>query len=162
VPPPVVEPERGTLEWLRGWRMTDGEKWSLNESLLQSYRSIFISSESFLLAVGAIVAEKNVIALMATALVSFFIIWRIWFPVVTARHRIVDYYKGRAFHGAPPNLCEVEEYVHDKARRQAANKILDIETNWRPTRKKIDLWTPLLFSAVWMVLIGYGLWNAAQ
>ncbi len=32
-------------------------RWSVNESLLQSHRSIFISSQTFLIAVGAILLE---------------------------------------------------------------------------------------------------------
>lgn len=43
--------------------MQDPQLWSINESLLQSYRSIFISSQSFLLAVGGIVVDKSTIVL---------------------------------------------------------------------------------------------------
>jgi len=81
--------------------MTDQERWNANESLLQSYRSIFISSVSFLLAVGAIVAEKSIAVLMAVAVVSVLMIWAIWFRVVRARHLIVDYYMYRSLNGVP-------------------------------------------------------------
>jgi len=141
--------------------MTDEERWSINESLLQSYRSIFISSESFLLAVGAIVTDKSITVLMATAFISVLMIWAIWFPVVRARHLIVDYYKYRSLSGVPTNLCTEADYVHNKVLRKAANEALKIETNWRPTRWKIDLLTPVLFSVVWIVLIAYGWSNKA-
>jgi len=53
----------GSIETLLGVseeaEMTDMEKWSINESLLQSYRSIFISSQSFPLAVGVPCSPKT-------------------------------------------------------------------------------------------------------
>lgn len=142
--------------------MADLEKWSINESLLQSYRSIFISSQSFLLAVGAIVSGKSTIVLLATAFISLLMIWAIWFPVVRARHRIVDYYKYGATLPEPGRfaLCSEKEYVHNKEMRTKANKAFGIRGNWRPTRWKIDLLTPVLFSIVWIVLITHELWNA--
>lgn len=136
--------------------MTDQERWKANEALLQSYRSIFISSESFLLAVGAIVVEKSLAVLLAVAVVSLFMIWAIWFPVVRARHLIVDYYKYRSLKGPPDDLCTEDEYVHKRTLRRAANRLLGIRTNWRPTRWKIDLLLPILFSVVWITLIIYG------
>ena len=136
--------------------MTDQERWNANESLLQSYRSIFISSVSFLLAVGAIVAEKSIAVLMAVAVVSVLMIWAIWFRVVRARHLIVDYYMYRSLNGVPKGLCGENDYVHKRDLRNTANKLLKITTNWRPTRWKIDLLIPFLFSVVWIALIVYG------
>jgi len=135
-------------------------RWGINESLLQSYRSIFISSQSYLLAVGAIVSGKNTVALFTIALVSLAMIWFIWFPVVTSRHRIVDYYKF-AIGLAETNrlqLCSEHEYVHDRTLRTSANKLFGINTNWRETRLKIDLVIPILFSLIWIVLIVYELY----
>lgn len=137
--------------------MNDMEKWSVNESLLQSYRSVFISSQSFLLAVGAIVADKSTMVLLATAGVGTLMIWAIWFPVVVARHRIVDYYKYRASlpESRRPELCSESDYVKDRTLRRKANEVLGLKTNWRPTRRKIDLLIPFLFSFVWIVLLLY-------
>ncbi|MDP1559473.1 MAG: hypothetical protein Q8K59_04955 [Nitrosomonas sp.] len=137
--------------------MADMEKWSINETLLQSYRSIFISSQSFLLAVGAIVSGKNHIVLYAIAAISLLMIWAIWFPVVRARHRIVDYYKfgARLPEAERTKLCSEKQYVHDHELRKTTNNLFGIETNWRPTRKKLDFMMPVLVSSVWAVLIVY-------
>ena len=142
--------------------MADLDKWSINESLLQSYRSIFISSQSFLLAVGAIVSGKDINVLLATASISLLMIWAIWFPVVRARHRIVDYYKYSASLEEPQKskLCSEKEYVHNCKLRKKANEVFGIKTNWRPTRVKLDLLTPLLFSEVWLVLVLYEIFHA--
>lgn len=140
--------------------MTDAQdRWSINESLLQSYRSIFISSQSFLLAVGAIVSGKNAAVLFITAVVSLAMIWLIWFPVVTSRHKIVDYYKfvARLSETDKLRLCSEHEYVHNRALRSSANKLFGIDTNWRPTRMKIDLLIPVSFTLIWIVLIVYEL-----
>ena len=137
--------------------MADLEKWSINESLLQSYRSIFISSQSFLLAVGAIASGKSTMVLVATATISLLMIWAIWFPVVRARHRIVDYHKYGALlsDAKRSELCSEKEYVHNKELRKKANEAFGIGGNWRPTRLKVDLLTPLSFSLIWVVLILY-------
>ena len=140
--------------------MTDAEKWSIHETLLQSYRSIFISSQSFLLAVGAIVSGKSPMVLYAISAISILMIWAIWFPAVRARHRIVDYYKYRAElikskRLALSRLCSEKEYVHDYELRKKANELLGIRSNWRPTRMKLDLLTPVLICSGWLVLVVY-------
>lgn len=137
--------------------MADIEKWSINETLLQSYRSIFISSQSLLLAVGAIVSGRSHGVLYAIAAISLLMIWAIWFPVVRARHRIVDYYKYGDLlpETRRSGLCSEKQYVHDGRLRRKANELLGITTNWRTTRKKLDLLMPALISAVWLVLVIY-------
>lgn len=135
--------------------MADTEKWSINETLLQSYRSIFISSQSVLLAVGAIVSSKSPMVLYLIAAISLLMIWVIWFPVVRARHRIVDYNKFRneLSESERSELCSEKQYVHDYTLRKKANERLGIMTNWRSTRKKLDILMPALISLVWLVLV---------
>lgn len=69
------------------------EKTAINESLLQSYRSNMIASQSFLLAVAAAFYEKNDILEMACVFMALFQLWYIWFRVIRVRAIIVDYYK---------------------------------------------------------------------
>lgn len=134
--------------------MNDQDKWSINESSLQSYRSIFISSESFMIAVGAILLDKNFTVLVAIAVVSVLMIWGIWVPVVRSRHLIVDYYKYRSMKAEPVvGLCEERDYVHDRQLRNKANQLLGIKANWRPTRWKIDLLTPILLTVMWILIV---------
>ena len=133
-------------------RVNMEERYTVNETLLQSYRTIFISSQSFLLAVGAIVAGKNPGVLFITAVLSLVMIWFIWFPVVRARHRIVDYYKiYKMLSATDIERLSENEYVHDHILRAKANKLFGI-TNWRETRIKIDIMIPVLFSLIWIVL----------
>lgn len=137
--------------------MGDLERWNVNETLLQSYRSIFISSQSFILAVGAIVLDKSTFILAAIAIMSLIMIWVVWFPVVVSRHKIVDFYKYRALKPADIPDCSESEYVHDQGKREQANEVFGITTNWRKTRIKLDLFIPIMFTLVWLLLVGYAL-----
>jgi len=137
--------------------MGDLERWNVNETLLQSYRSIFISSQSFILAVGAIVLDKSTFILFAIAIMSLIMIWVVWFPVVVSRHRIVDFYKYRAIKPGDIPDCSEAQYVHDPVKRKRANEGFGITTNWRKTRIKLDLVIPIMFTLVWILLLGYAI-----
>lgn len=141
--------------------MSEFDKYQVNEDLLQSYRSIFISSESFLLAVGAIFLGKSLLLLVITSVIGLIMIWFLWFPIVRARHKIVDYYKFQADGSLSSidSVCTIHEYVHNRRKRNQTNTNLGIRTNWRKTRKKIDLYLPILFSIVWIGLIAAELWG---
>lgn len=131
------------------------DKWSINETLLQSYRSIFISSQTFLLTVGAIVSSKSHAVLYVVSVIGLIMIWGIWFRTVRARHLIVDYHKYGSELPAPEQakLCTAEEYVKNIELRNKANVLFGLKTNWRETRINLDLLMPLLLSCVWVVLI---------
>lgn len=131
------------------------QKWSVNENLLQHYRSIFISSQSFIIAVGAIMVGKPSWIFIPIFLISLIMIWFIWFPVVKSRHRIVDYYKYslELDDTLIKNLCTETEYVNDKRKRNEANKLFKNDIgNWRSTRIKVDLILPISFSVIWLIL----------
>lgn len=123
--------------------------WQLNESLLQSYRGIFITSQSLL--VGAVAFTKEPWLNMVIIIMAL-ILLRIGFTVIRARARVVDFYKF--------NLCRYkykgieitkEKYVTEKVIRDEANHdIVTDKTNWRPTRVKVDLWIPRIFFLIWL------------
>jgi hypothetical protein len=131
------------------------DRWTVNESLLQSYRSIFISSQSFLLTAGAVFSGKQPEYLTyATTTLGLLMIWFIWFPVVRARLKIVDYHKYAS--GLRPRalreICSEQEYVLNAVKRKDANQRLGITNNWRATRIKMDVMLPLLFTVLWIIL----------
>jgi hypothetical protein len=140
---------------VRGNMSNHLEKWQNNESLLQSYRQIFIGSQSFMLAVGAILFNAtDPLLLVIIAILSLAIIWYIWFLVVIARHKAVDYHKYLTLRECVPDgVCSEEDYINDPKLRLNTNKLLGISTNWRPTRKKIDLYLPIIYSVAWVGLV---------
>lgn len=133
-------------------------KWSTNETLLQYYRTFFISSQSIIIAVGAILVESVLWFFVPIFLIGLYIIWGIWYPVVKARQKIVDYYK-YSFELKRYSLillCSEKEYVNDESKRNAANKFFSInkkEKNWRKTRRKVDRNLPILFTIIWIILL---------
>jgi len=135
-------------------------KWGIYENAVQSYRTIFISSQSFILVVGVLLFEKSVWLFMPLALISLLVIWYIWFPVVKARHRIVDYYKYALEltdeeRAKLSEWCTEKQYVNNIDKRREFNKKCGPEEgNWRLTRKKIDLMIPCLFTFLWLLLMG--------
>jgi hypothetical protein len=130
--------------------------WSTNEMLLQSYRSIFVSTQSILLAVGALTLDRRVL-FAATALVGLVMIWLIWFPVVRARHLVVDFYKHDIDSRVPD--CTEHEYIDNASKRAAANAAVGLAKNWRETRIKMDALLPAMFSVVWLVELGVSIWD---
>lgn len=130
--------------------------WSVNQSLLQSYRSIFISSQTFLIAVGAILLEtdKPEWLLWFLAVSGWTIIWWFWFRVVVIRARVADYYKFQIDDNnkAIFDNCLEEEYVKNKEKRDSINNKIN-KSNWGTTRKKMDLGLPVIFSTIWLALL---------
>ncbi|RZB34634.1 MAG: hypothetical protein SRB1_00402 [Desulfobacteraceae bacterium Eth-SRB1] len=131
-------------------------KWSVNESLLQSHRSIFISSQTFFIAVGALLLQTDKPEWLLWLLTGsgLTIIWWFWFRVVVIRARIVDYYKFQLYdqNKAIFDNCSEEEYVKNKEKRDLINEKIG-KSNWRTTRKKMDLGLPVIFSIIWLALL---------
>lgn len=132
--------------------------WATNEGLLQGYRSTFIGSQSFLLAIGVLLLDKSLQMwmMLVMALISGGIIVYIWIPVVRARALIVDYYKIQLDHDFSnlKNFCENEHiYIHNKKGRKLMNKEAGLESNWRLTRIKVDMLLPAIFFIIWVGLL---------
>jgi hypothetical protein len=107
------------------------------------------------LTAGAVFTGKSATLLFVVALMALAMIWIVWFPVVRARIYIVDYYKYAATL-SPENasrLCSEHDYVLKANLRANANILFGITSNWRTTRIKMDIVLPLLFTALWLVLV---------
>lgn len=148
--------------------------WSLYDSIVQSYRSNMIASQSLLLAVEAILFEKNIYAELLICAIGLFQLWYIWFPVINARAIISDFHKFDALYNFSqminiygnvmskenePPLTE-KVYVRDKSVRDKANGNLailvkddNLKTNLRITRRKLDRYMPITFTAIWIIII---------
>jgi hypothetical protein len=129
--------------------------WSANERLLQSYRSIFISSQTFMLAVGALFWGKSWIVLCVVGGISVCVIWAVWVPVVFARHKIVDYYKHACSltESQRESLCTETVYVRNADSRRKTNELFDIRSNLGVTRLKIDIVVPASLTLLWIVFV---------
>lgn len=138
------------------------EKRKINQSLLKSYRLIFISMQLLLLIAGTIVLFKSSLILYIISGIALIVIWWVWVPVVSSRHRLIDFNKYMAeasddLKNRIRKICPEGEtgYVHNKSIREKVNELFGLESNWRETRRKIDIWLPVLFSIAWLTLAGY-------
>lgn len=132
-------------------------KWSTNETLLQSYRSIFITTQSIFLGIG-VFTTNNLKMFLPIGIISLITIWLIWFPVVKSRQLAVDYFKYSLELSEEEleklvEMCKNEKfYIQNKEIRKRANSILKCDKHWRTTRIKIDLIIPILFTITWIIL----------
>lgn len=158
--------------------MDDIEKeyaeWALYDSITQTYRSNMLASQAILMAVTAIFYGKSWILVVMTCILGLFNQWFVWYPVIRSRALISDFHKFNAkfnfsqdvaINGEkrkPPNSKEITEqvYVRNKEVRKKANAVLakktrqeKYKTNWRPTRKKLDIVLPVSFSIIWLVIL---------
>jgi len=131
--------------------MNHENRWSVNESLLQSYRSIFLSSQSFFLAIGVLLAQWNILLFIASFIVAQYVIWKVWKEVVYSRALIVDFHKYQTDQDVDPG-CTEKQYVEDPQLREKANRVFNLDTNDRDTRIKMDTYLPNIYSGLWAII----------
>lgn len=155
--------------------MKHTEQWTLYDSIVQSYRSNFIASQSLMLAVGALFINENILLVLFVAFIAMFQMWYIWFRIIRVRTIIADFHKFNALydfsniinaHGA----LEIETkeplteyiYIKDRKIRKQANKNLslcvekpELKHNFRLTRIKLDIILPTTFSLIWIAIVIY-------
>lgn len=147
--------------------MTDtiSQKWAVYESNVQQYRVLSATVQSFLLAVGSIwfSAQKpppNFLlgALFLIGLAHIFVVWR---PIVHARIKIVDYYKGQLDMSVERRaelaaFCTEDQYREsDDLRRQVVDRFFDpkLREPVRNTRTKLDNWVPWAYAVIWACMV---------
>ncbi|MBR3904226.1 MAG: hypothetical protein IKJ51_00750 [Clostridia bacterium] len=142
-------------------------KWSTYEANVQAYRSNMIASQSFLLAVGALLLEKSFVLLSVCVAVAMIQLWYIWFRVIWARTKIVDYYKfdlrnrydaqGKPAENAEDFLDE-DTFIHNAKVRNHVYENLGmykkkLKQKFRTTRFKLDVLIPVSFSVIWLGML---------
>ncbi|MAT45596.1 MAG: hypothetical protein CL609_24970 [Anaerolineaceae bacterium] len=132
--------------------------WKMNESLLQSYRSTFMISQSIFLVVGVLLLPPYVPLwlMIGVAVINLVIIWYIWFRTVRSRALVVDYYKIQLMYDFSNHhdFCEtVSIYELNIKKRKLMNKAAGLTRNWRKTRLKLDLGLPIIYSLLWIAFV---------
>jgi hypothetical protein len=154
------------------------DEWKTHDSNVQTYRSNFFSTQSILLAVVAIILDKNNILTIIISIISLFQMWYIWFRVISTRIFIVDYYKygmNKIFDNNGnyiPLKTKCNDYLHediyatDKKIRNKINKnITELWgrktkfgknlkfNNFRLTRVKLDILIPISITLIWIFFL---------
>lgn len=137
-----------------------GELWSIQESLLQSYRLIFITAESVLFAFATfVVATMHVSIWVAGPIILLGLgLIPIWIAVCNARARAVTfihwliqrYENGEEIEQPYSRFRELQE-DKDLQREVEANADFRRLRNSK-TRRRIDREVPILFGIMWLAL----------
>jgi hypothetical protein len=136
------------------------DAYKVNEANLQSYRLFCLVAQSALLIADVMLLGLTPFIAMLLSIAGVLFIWLIWSPVVVARQRVVDFHKKQAEgYLLPDGVCSLKDYVEntDGKRDLVNRKYFGGTVNWRTTRIKIDRWTPILFTGIWIILFYVGL-----
>lgn len=150
--------------------MNSDNSWAINDANLQSYRNMYLSSQSIMLAVGAILIEKGLILIILLSIIALFQIYCIWVPIMHYRGLIVDFYKfklGEHFDWNGDFVEEIAEhpltdsiYCNNKKIRVKVNYLYSVNiykekpfSNYRKTRLKLDLFMPISMTLMWILYI---------
>lgn len=148
--------------------MKSDEKWSTYEANLQSYRNIFLSSQSIMLAVGAIIVGESYVVTLLLAIISIFQICYVWIPVIYYRSLLVDFHKYNLEEQFNCNgdILSSDKDIHlteriyckqPKIRKKVNKKISETIgvpfKNIRDTRRKIDITIPISISLIWLIYV---------
>lgn len=154
-------------------------QWYLYDANLQAYRSNFISSQSLMLAVGALFIKESPALELLVAVIALIQMWYIWLPVIRKRTILSDFCKFNEKYGLSRlvsnegmyrtedsksvELTE-ETYVKNRTIRKKANEILankngehKLKHTYRTTRVKLDILLPITFSLVWIFMCMYSI-----
>ncbi|MCP1499112.1 hypothetical protein J2Y86_003819 [Pseudomonas migulae] len=143
--------------------------WGIQESLLQAYRSIFITAESIIISVAATIATSSPVSALMLTFLGCFQLW-MWHRVCANRAKDVSFTQwllARAEEGA-----DVSAPLACFKRFQAGNVItINDRSVWRdiekamvshvhdeqfiamtnsPTRRWMEIYLPLLFLLLWL------------
>lgn len=142
--------------------------WQVYENNVQQYRILCVTVQSFFLAVGSLIATSSrdefaaVAVMTIVAIIGVVHLYFIWHLTLRARHKIVDYYKYQIDSELNEQniielkeICSQNEYVKNDEMRKRINFDYFNQTDlrvFRETRKKFDIFVPVLYAVIWFVL----------
>lgn len=149
-------------------------QWAVYEANVQAYRTLSLAMQAILLAVGAILLDKDLAAVTVTTLgvIAFILSWIVLFPVVFSRSAISDYYKfglgdlfnakgERSTDANEPRLSE-RDYADfrqgGELRRGVYAELTEPDAKEpfrtvRQTRFKLDIVVPIFLTFVWALFV---------
>jgi hypothetical protein len=151
-----------------------GEQWSVYESNVQAYRGNFLSSQSLLLAVGAITLDKSIALTIFISIIALIQVWYIWVRTIYVRTRIVDYYKynmnaifdssgnQRSSNTEQARGLDEDTYLRNAGVRKEVHRTMtklwgrpEKFRTLRLTRLKFDILIPISITLIWFAFMVY-------
>jgi hypothetical protein len=145
----------------------------IQESLLQSYRGIFLTSESILFAIaGNIITNENP---KKCVLLLFCVLGLIacgfWWVIVKERGDFVTYFQkllkdAEKGHSSKAILTKFENWKKNKREEKIQMKLKGLWEHftknfkhpWLIARKLMDVWLPIIFVILWFVMGYLAVW----
>ncbi len=141
--------------------------WQVEDGLLQQYRAISLSVQSFIIVVAALIAEnfskypdlqRVFVFIFALGLFHIFFIWH---PIVRYRGRIVNYHKQIIFGDYSAEqiedinrIAKAELYANNfYARLDLSCKYAGFKDENGVTRLKMDFYVPAIYIFIWICLL---------
>ena len=145
--------------------------WGIQESLLQAYRSIFITAESVVFAIAAAILTLNPVSTTVLTVLGLFLLW-MWHKVCSNRAIDVSFIQwmlARSEEGAsvPSPLINLKQFqagevitVCDRSVWRHTKKDLEGKVNDKPfvsmtkspTRRWMEVYLALFFLVLWLLL----------
>lgn len=145
--------------------------WSIQESLLQAYRSIFITAESVIFAIAAAIANSTPYSAIILTFLGYFLLW-MWHKVCANRALDVSFTQWlliQAEEGIdiPTPVGCLKRFqageiitINDRPiqrhiKKPSASEINDklfVSMTKGPTRRWMETYLPLLFAVLWLVV----------
>jgi hypothetical protein len=160
------------------FKFEPNDEWKTHDSNVQAYRSNLFSTQSILLAVVAIMIDKNNILSILISIVGLFQLWYIWFRIISTRIFIVDYHKygmNKIFNNKGKLILsdiKCDDYLREdiyatnkKVRHRVNKNITKLWgrknkygqnlkfINFRMTRLKLDIIIPISMTLVWIFFL---------
>lgn len=132
--------------------------WSIQETLLQSYRGLFLSSQSIIFSVAALVvnSEKPNILSFLTLLIIGWVLLAYWVDICTAREldvsfcqmAILQFEKGE---GPSAGFMTAFKGWQKISKEQKQQQLLHFQLAESQTRKKLSIHLPNIFKFLWVL-----------
>jgi hypothetical protein len=132
--------------------------WQIQESLLQSYRSLFLTSQSIIFSIASIIAtdsHSNKIVFLILLILGIVLLY-FWFQIGNARGLDVSYFQMlllRTEKGEEINDIMINFKRWQILERKRKNNLLkEFELEKSKTRTTMEIYVPTLFLLLWIGL----------
>jgi hypothetical protein len=133
--------------------------WQIQESLLQSYRSLFLTSQSIIFAIGSIVAadDKMKVVFLPMLILGIVLLY-FWHDLGTLRGLDVSYFQMqlmKAENGKSVGNLMLEFKVwQGLGKKEKRDRLKEFGLHRSKTRLWLEDLVPLLFLVLWICLAG--------
>ena len=133
--------------------------WSIQDGVLQQYRVLFATMQSILVSFGGLIVfrDNNLVPMFVTSVIVGISLW-MWFTVCSSRGKSVFFTQSLVLKAerGDPVFCPLQRLKDfqsgDKPELKRDPDYLKLHDGGSRTRKKMDLYLPMVFVLGWLFL----------